>query len=141
MFRSAVAILVGLIAISVFVEAIEFLLVAFLNRGFTQDPAIYFGIRNQLAVLSAKFFYNALGGILGGYLTALIARRAPVTHGAVLAGVQAVSLAWAATFSSYARWTPVWVWIALILIAIPTAIAGAWLRQQQVAAREPQLAR
>lgn len=140
MFRSALAILIGLIVILVSVQAAELLLVAFLNGGLSLDPATFFGIRNQLSVLSAKLFYSALAGIVGGYLTAWIAGRAPVTHGAGLAGVLAVSLAWAAAFSTDARWTPLWVWIALVLIAIPTVIAGAWLRQQQVAAREPHLA-
>ena len=47
MFRSALAILIGLIVILVSVQAAELLLVAFLNGGLSLDPATFFGIRTS----------------------------------------------------------------------------------------------
>ena len=81
--------------ISAIVEPIEFLLVGLLNRGLTTDPDLYFQVRNQPAVLASKLVYNTAAAIVGGWVAAWVARRAPVAHGIALAVIQTAAFGWA----------------------------------------------
>lgn len=103
--RSFLAILVGLMLISVVVEPLEMLLVTLWHGSMLTDPQAYIAVRNRPAFLALKFLYNSGGGWLGGYVAARIAGRAEVRHAVVLALVQAAALAWAMMASSRApRW-------------------------------------
>ncbi len=71
--------------------------------------------------------YGMAFALLGGYLSATIAGRRPVAHGAAMAVVLALgaTVSLAATVGKGAVWSQV---AALVLMA-PAAVAGGWLRQ------------
>jgi hypothetical protein len=128
--RSILAVLLGLVLISILVEAIEFALVALVNGGSTTDPVVYFGIRNRPWFLALKLVYNTAGAIAGGLAAAWIAGRSPRAHGIALAAVQAAALAYAVTDPAMRLWTPDWMWAALIVVSTVGVIWGARLRER-----------
>jgi hypothetical protein len=124
------AILAGLFLISAVAEGVEFLLVAALHGSVTSDQEVYFAIRNRPSVLAAKFLYNGLAALLGGYAAAWIAGRARVLHGAALALLQLSGLLYGMTASPYAPTTPLWMWVGLCVTMPPLVLLGAWLRDR-----------
>ena len=129
--RSLVSIVVGLLLISAIVEPLEFGLVALLNGGVTTDPVVYFRVRNQPPVLAAKLVYNTIAAIAAGWVTALLAGRAPIAHAVTLAAIQTAAFAWAITTPRLRESTPDWMWAALILLTCVGITAGAHLRQRR----------
>ena len=71
--------------------------------------------------------YGVAFALLGGYLSARIARRRPVIHASAMAAVLALgaTLSLVATLGKGAIWTQI---CALVFMA-PAAVAGGWLRQ------------
>ncbi len=131
--RSVLAVVAGLVLISLIVEPIEFLVVGLLNRGLTTDPDLYFQVRNQPAVLAAKLVYNSAAAIVGGWVTAWVARRAPVAHGIALAVVQTAAFGWAVANPGLRQSTPDWMWACLIVLTFAGIIVGALLQSRRVA--------
>jgi hypothetical protein len=133
--RSIAAVVAGLMAISLIVEAIELTLVTIVNGGMTMDPVVYFGTRNRPWFLAIKLVYNTAGAVAGGWLTAWLAGRAPMAHGIALAVVQAAALGYAVTDPAMRQWTPDWMWAALAAVSTFGVILGARLRQRRMTAR------
>jgi len=133
--RSVLGMFLGLMVMSVIAEGIEFILVALVHGSVTTDQDIYFEIRNRPALLAAKFFYNSAAGLAGGYVTAWIAGRAPIWHGAFLAALQLAGLIYGMTASPYASTTPLWAWIGLAGTMTPIILFGSWLSRQRVMRR------
>ena len=129
--RSILGIFVGLMVITIIAEGIEFLIVTSINGSVTTDVEAYFKIRNYTPVLAAKFLYNTFAAMAGGYLAALIARRAMIWHGGILAAVQAAGLVYGMTSPELAHTTPFWVWVGLLLTMPPVILFGAWLRKRK----------
>src|SRR5213076_3120288 len=69
--------------------------------------------------------YRVVYGIVGGYVTARLARRRPVTHAVALgmAGV-AVSVVGALVQAAHPEMGPTWYSLVLVAVAVPTAWAG-----------------
>ena len=126
--RSVLAVVVGLVLISLIVELVEFGLVTMAHGAVTTDPVVYFGVRNRPWLLAAKLVYNTAAAVLAGYVTARLARRAPLAHGLALALLQTAAFAWALANVEIRKWTPDWMWIALILVTFAGIMAGARLR-------------
>ena len=126
--RSVLAIVLGMAVVTVVSEGIEFALVTALNGSVTTDLPRYFAVRNQPGVLAAKLVYNGLGALLGGYVAAAVAGRAPLAHGIVVAVLQLAGLLWGMLFSEYKDTSPTWLWLALAASMTPLIVAGAWLR-------------
>ena len=83
--RAALAILAGMIFITVGVEALEWTLVTAINRAPTTDPEVYYGIRNGTVFLLVKVLYNTAAAIGGGYIAARLAGRNEMAIGLALA--------------------------------------------------------
>ena len=130
--RSGLAVLVGIILISILVEGIEFALVTVVNGAPTTDPAVYYGIRNRAWFLLLKLLYNTASAFLGGYVGARIAGYHEWRHGVALASLQTLAFIWALSRPDMRRWTPTWVWVALIVVSILGILAGASLRARRV---------
>lgn len=116
MIRSALAILAGvatLTAISFGIEAIANPLLARAALSHSL-PATLFG-----------FAYGALSIAAGGYVTAWIAPRAPIIHGAVLGGVQ--TLLTVGAMSAMWNHAPAINWIVTLVMTFPLALLGSWL--------------
>jgi hypothetical protein len=84
-------------------------------------------VRNQAWFLAAKLAYNTAGAVLAGYVTARLARRAPAAHGLALALVQTAAFAWALANAEIRKWTPDWMWLALMMLTFAGILIGARL--------------
>jgi hypothetical protein len=131
LLKSAAAVFVGLLLISVIVEPIEFLLVGLAGGGFTTDPEAYFAVRNRPGILAAKLGYNTLGAIAGGYVAARLAPGAPLGHGVVLAIVQTLAFGWALITPEIRETTPDWMWSTLIVATAAGILWGAMLHAKR----------
>jgi hypothetical protein len=80
--------------------------------------------------------YRTTYGVFGSYLTARLAPSRPMFHAMVLGALGfAVSvLGAAATWNAGPAFGPHWYPVALIVLAVPTAWAGAKLRLAQLSA-------
>ncbi|MBI3048923.1 MAG: hypothetical protein HYY76_11515 [Acidobacteria bacterium] len=126
--RSLVAVLGGILLISVVVEVLEFTLVNARAGGAIADMPQYFAVRNQPMMLGAKLVYNTLAAVLGGYMTAKVAGSRERLHGGAAALVQTAALIWGFTAGEYAAFTPVWTRVALVAVTGPAMLVGASIR-------------
>ena len=129
--RSVLAVFAGLVLISLIVEPLEFGLVTVVNGELTTDPDRYLRVRNTPAFLAAKVVYNTAAAIVGGWVTARLARRAPLAHGLVLAVIQTAAFGWALATPALRRSTPGWMWACLIVVTFAGIMAGSRLQQQR----------
>ncbi len=90
--RSVLAIFAGIVAISVVVEGLEFVLVALVRGEPTTEPEAFYAVRNAAWFLAVKLVYNTGAALGAGYLAALIAGYAEFKHGLVLAAVQTLAV-------------------------------------------------
>jgi hypothetical protein len=76
------------------------------------------------------FAYRAVYAVLGGYVAARLAPRAPVGHALALGAVGVVL----ATLGAIAAWemSPAWFLIGLIAISLPAAWLGGIIRQRRL---------
>ncbi len=133
--RSLLGIVAGIVVISMVVEALEFGLVTLINGEPTTDPDVYYAVRNTPGFLALKLLYNTAAAVAAGYLAALIAGYAEVKHGLALAVVQTLAFAWALTQPEVSRWTPGWMWAALIVLTFGGIVLGARLRAARALGR------
>ena len=126
--RSIVAVLGGLGLFALVTETLEFTLVTAAAGGSISDMPAYFAVRNRPVILAAKLLYNTLAAILAGYMTAKIAGRRELLHGAVVVIVQTIALVWGFTAGEYASFTPIWMRVALVLTTGPAMVLGASIR-------------
>jgi len=126
--RSLVAVLGGILLISVVVEVLEFTLVSARAGSPITDIQAYFAVRNQPVMLAAKLVYNSLAAVLGGYMIAKVAGSHEMLHATGGALVQTVALVWGFTAGEYAAFTPVWMRVALVGLTGPAMLAGASVR-------------
>ena len=131
-FRSVVAVVGGYIVLAVVTAALNLLAAVALGVPVTMDmgtaterpPTLYSAVNLILSLPAA---------ILGGYVTAVIARRAPVIHATVLgvlvlvlgAGYQLTQLVGRAEGSVT---EPVWYLLLLPALGFVGALAGGFLR-------------
>jgi hypothetical protein len=74
--------------------------------------------------------YRIVYGVLGSYLTARLAPRAPMRHALILGAIGfVVSLAGAITATTMVDLGPAWYPIALVLTALPCAWLGGALHR------------
>lgn len=133
--RSVIAVLGGIVLITLLVEPLEFVLVNATASQPVTDIAGYFAVRNQPGILAAKLVYNTAAAVLGGYMVARIAGYAELWHASGTALIQVVALG-GNVFGGgeYAQYTPGWMWVALAVLSAPAIIAGAWVRARAVRA-------
>jgi CHASE2 domain-containing sensor protein len=77
--------------------------------------------------LAANLIVGALAAAVGGYLTALIAGRAPLLHAVILAaGIFLLSAI--SAFQGARPGQPKWYPFVLMVLGPASALAGGWLR-------------
>jgi hypothetical protein len=108
-FRSVLAVLAGVVALSIASFAIEAVVNALLAPSL---PLRLFTMAYTLACVAG-----------GGYLAAWIARRAPVQH-ALAVGVLMAIMTIDVWISGMSPEQPVWLWIAGVALLIPAAWWG-----------------
>lgn len=132
--RTVAGVFAGLMSITLIAEGIEFGLVTALHGSVTQDPQVYFGVRNQPWVLGLKLLYNTVAALAGGWVCAWIAGRLEMLHGMLLAVVQTAGFIYGMTASPYANTTPLWMWIALTVLSAVAIVWSAHLRSRKKSA-------
>ena len=132
--RSIFAVFAGLVLISVIVESFEFGLVTLVNGGVTTNPDMYFSVRNTPAFLATKVVYNTVAAIVGGWVAARLARRAPMAHGLVLAVIQTVAFGWALMTPALRQSTPDWMWACMIVLTFAGIMTGSLLQRHRALA-------
>jgi len=120
-------IFIGLIAITVVAEFIEFTTVKLVSAKpfseLTGNQEHYFSVRNTIWILIFKIFYSLLAGIVGGYFTTWISSEKSKIAIYVLIGIQLLSLIWGGFISEMSSTGPLWMWIYLIVL-VPV---GVWI--------------
>jgi hypothetical protein len=78
--------------------------------------------------------YRTVYGVLGAYLTALLAPSRPMLHAMILGFIGFVMsiLGAVMTWSRAAEFGPHWYPVALVVLALPTARLGGKLRERQL---------
>jgi hypothetical protein len=122
--RSTGAVLAGFIAIVVVSLGTDQLLHSLGVYPPWGEPMYDTGL--NLLALSYRIVY----GVLGSYLTARLAPRAPMRHALILGAIGfVVSLAGAITATTMVDLGPAWYPIALVLTALPCAWLGGALHR------------
>jgi hypothetical protein len=126
--RSVVAVLVGMavaIALTLVTDLVLHKLQVF--------PPLGERVPDRLLALATA--YRVVYGIAASYLTAYLAPYRPIAH-AMVGGAFgfAASLAGAvATWNAGPAYGPHWYPVALVILALPQAWMGGWLRARQMA--------
>lgn len=130
--RLILGFVVGMVAITLVAETIEFLTVKLVSgesfASLSSDQEAYFAIRNQLGILLFKMVYNFVAAVVAGYLASWIARDWAKIAVILLIGLQTVSLIWAGFFSELAANGPLWMWLGLIILTPIGVYVGHLLR-------------
>lgn len=120
--RLILGVFIGLMAITIIAESIEFYTVKFVSQKsaeyLTSESSAneYFAVRNQVLILIFKFFYSLLGAFIGGYLCAWISGSMARMGIYILILVQIAAIVWAGFISELGASGPVWMWIYLLVI-------------------------
>jgi len=124
MARSILAVIGGYAVTVVCVVALDFGFGALVpgGRGSPSSPP------TSLMVLNVAFGIPC--AVLGGYVCALIARRAEVMHALVL-GIVAEAMSIASLILQLGS-QPLWYGLALVLIVLPSMLAGGYLRANRL---------
>ena len=129
--RSVLAVLAGIVTLTVTSFAIEAaadpLLMWMFPHALPNRAAISYNLWSALLMFS----YTFLCVVAGGYVTAWIARRAPVLHALVMGVVQVALTFWA--MKAFADIAPMRNWIVAIALTIPAAWLGGALRARRSA--------
>jgi hypothetical protein len=121
MIRSALAILAGIVVLTVTSFAIEWVTDPFLARVFPDARSSGATWLQDLRKL-IMFAYTTMCVALGGYVTARIARRSKVRHAAIMGVIQMALTAFA--LIEFRHKAPAWFWIAGIVVTVPAAWCG-----------------
>lgn len=125
MKRPLLGLIVGLVAISVIAESIEYLSVTLLNGAVTTNQAVYFGIRNRPLFLLYKLAYNSFAAWSAGYLAAKTSGKYFFWIGSILALIQVIGIIYAMLTPELYSQAPSWMWYSLIATMTPFCILGA----------------
>jgi hypothetical protein len=98
-------------------------------------PPWFRPMRTSLWLLAIA--YRICDGIAGGYVVGWLAPDRPVQHALLLGALGLVlsSLGFIATLRKGPEFGPKWYPLALVVIAVPSALIGGLLRQRQLRAR------
>ncbi len=122
MIRSVLAVLAGIVVLTVTSFAIEAVANPWMMRMFPN------ALPNEAAMnhnVPAKLFmiaYTMLCIAAGGYVTAWLARRSPVRHAVIMGAIEAAMTI--GMMIALPGQAPLWSWIAGIVLIVPAAWCG-----------------
>ena len=89
-------------------------------------------------LLALATLYRTIYGVIGAYVTAWLAPSRPMLHAIILGilGELASIAGLVMTWNETAKYGPHWYPIALVVLALPPALFGAWLYERR--SRQPQ---
>jgi hypothetical protein len=84
-------------------------------------------------LLALATTYRTIYGVIGAYVTAWLAPSRPMLHAFILGilGELASIAGVVATWSNTDKYGPHWYPIALVVLALPPALLGAWLYERR----------
>jgi hypothetical protein len=135
MIRSAIAIVAGIVTLTITSFAIEAAADPLMMRLFPHTLPNRAAISHNLPAALFLFAYTALCVAAGGYVTAWVAGRSPVRHALLMGAVQVVLTVWA--MASLRNEAPMRNWIVALVLTIPMAWCGGLLRAKQIRGKDP----
>jgi hypothetical protein len=127
--RSALAVLSGLVALTVSSFAIEWAADPLLLRLFPRALPNASALETNLYASLFLYSYTAFCVVAGGYLTAWIARRSPVAHAIAMGVLELALTLWA--MKAVVTHAPLRNWIVGMITVVPAAGLGGLLRAKQ----------
>jgi hypothetical protein len=125
MIRSALAVLAGIVVLTVTSFAIEGLTDPLMTRMFP-DVASGGSAWTQNLPKLFMLLYSMVCVMAGGYVTAWLAPRSGVRHAAIMGAIQmALTLSAMVEFRDRA---PLWWWLAGLVLTVPAAWSGGRIR-------------
>jgi hypothetical protein len=84
-------------------------------------------------LLALATAYRAIYGVIGAYITAWLSPSRPMLHAFILGilGELASIAGLVATWNDTDKYGPHWYPIALVVLALPPALLGAWLYEKR----------
>jgi hypothetical protein len=126
MIRSALAILAGIVVLTITSFAIEAVADPLLLRMFPNALPNRAAISHNLPATLFQLAYTLLSIAAGGYVTAWLARRSEVRHAVIMGAIEVALTVWA--MFSFPNEAPLVNWILSMLLIVPAAWCGALLR-------------
>jgi hypothetical protein len=126
MVRSILAVIAGIATLTATSFAIEAAADPILMRFFPHALPNRAAIGQNLASALFLVAYTSVCVAAGGYVTAWIARRSPISHAVAMGVVQEALTVWAMV--SLPNEAPLRNWIATLVLTIPLAWCGGLLR-------------
>ncbi len=136
MIRSALAVLAGIVTLTITSFAIEAAADPLMTRLFPHALPNRAAISHNLPATIFLFAYTALCVAAGGYVTAWLARRSPVLHSLLMGAVQVALTVLAMMSASLRNEAPLRNWIGALVFTIPAAWCGGLLRAKQIAKKD-----
>jgi hypothetical protein len=133
MLRSALAVLAGILVLTVASFAIEAVANPLMMKLFPSALPNAAAMAQSVPARIFTLVYTMLCVAAGGYVTAWIARRAEVRHAAVMGVIEAAMTV--AAMMALPGHAPVWSWIAGIVLVVPAAWLGGLVRASSAPAR------
>jgi hypothetical protein len=135
MLRSVIAVLAGIITLTVLSFAIEAAMDPLLLRLFPQALPNEAALGFNPIVRALMAAYGAASILAGGYVTARLARRAPVGHALAMGFLQsALTLVAMLSLTKHAS---TWVWLTSAIMAVPAAWIGGLVYARRERLRSP----
>lgn len=130
MGRSVAAVVIGFVVIGVLSFGASAAMRAAMPGGF--GPG---GSTSEPAILLVTLAYVTLFAAGGCYLAARLAPRRPMAHALAL-GVLGLLFNVAGTVATWSAY-PAWYHVAALLLVMPSAWLGGWLRERELGRRPP----
>lgn len=127
--RSVVAVLGGVVVLSLMDRVLEGTLVSALAEGPPTDQASYVAVRNRPLVLVVTLAAHTMTALLAGYITGRLAGGQETRHAIGAGAVLTAAYMWAFVLDN-PMLPPVWVRIAMLLVTVPALVGGAMIRAQ-----------
>jgi hypothetical protein len=124
MIRSVLSVLAGIVVLTVASFAIELALDPLLLWAFPKALPGPEALRSNVGVRGLMFAYGFVCVAAGGYVTARVAGRRPMTHAAVL-GILQAGLTIMAMLSPEGFHASRLQWIVTAVLSVPAALTGA----------------
>jgi hypothetical protein len=137
MIRSVLAVLAGLVVLTIVSFAIEAavdpLLMHMFPGALPDSAALSRSFPARLLMLAYTMF--SIG--LGGYVTAWIANRSRICHAAIMGAIEVVFTIYVMVAGPFqeVRQAPRWGWIVGLLLILPAACLGGLIRARQTSTR------
>jgi drug/metabolite transporter superfamily protein YnfA len=128
--RSVLAVLAGLVVLTVTSFAIEWAADPLLLRLFPRALPNASALQTNLYASLFMYFYTALCMVAGGYLTAWVARHSPARHAIAMGVVELALTVWA--MQAVTTHAPLRNWVIGIVTVVPAAWLGGLLRARQI---------